>query len=198
MWPTNWVHKSTVFTVYDLPQSATWCLSRQKCASSGTIDRTAPDSHVNCRYLTTPEKCDRLKRLHQLQRSTRLRTDRVKRKLTHIIEKNSVSLDDGTHNDIKEIMVDSTPHIANWFPKNSFKHLFWEQQRKALQVKDSKSIKWHPLMIKWCLYLRHHSGKAYEHSVNLARSDFHPNAPWGTTPTVWFLLLVFHLLSIVI
>ena len=45
---------------------------------------------------------------------------------------------------------------------NSFKRLFWEQQRNALQVKDSKSIKWHRLMIKWCLYLRHLSGKAYE------------------------------------
>ena len=137
-------------------------LSRQKSASSGTMDRTAPNSHVNCRYLTTTEKCDRLKRLHQLQRSTRLRTDRVKRKLTHILEENSVVLDDDTHNDITEVMIDSTPHIAKCFPKNSFQRLFWEQQQKAMQVKDSRSIKWHPLMIKWCLYLRHLSGKAYE------------------------------------
>ena len=80
------------------------------------MDRTSPDSHVNCRYLTPPEKCDRLKRLHQLQGSTRVRTDRVKHKLTHILEENSVVLDDGTHNDITEIMIDSTPHIAKCFP----------------------------------------------------------------------------------
>ena len=86
----------------------------------------------------------------------------MKRKLTHILEENSVVLDDGTHHNITEIMIDSTPHIAKCFPKNSFKRLFWEQQRKALQVKNSKSIKWHPLMIKWCLYLRHLSGRAYE------------------------------------
>ena len=29
-------------------------------------------------------------------------------------------------------------------------------------MNDAKSIEWHPLMIKWCLYLRHLSGKAYE------------------------------------
>lgn len=29
-------------------------------------------------------------------------------------------------------------------------------------LKNAKSMKWHPLMIRWCIYLRHLSGKAYE------------------------------------
>jgi hypothetical protein len=29
-------------------------------------------------------------------------------------------------------------------------------------MKNAKSMKWHPLFIKWCLYLRHLSGKSYE------------------------------------
>ena len=29
-------------------------------------------------------------------------------------------------------------------------------------LKDARLMGWHPLIIKWCLYLRHLSGKAYE------------------------------------
>jgi len=32
----------------------------------------------------------------------------------------------------------------------------------ACSLKNSKSMRWHPLYIKWCLYLRHLSGKACE------------------------------------
>ena len=28
--------------------------------------------------------------------------------------------------------------------------------------KNTKGIRWHPLIIRWCLYLRHHSSKSYE------------------------------------
>jgi len=30
--------------------------------------------------------------------------------------------------------------------------LFWEQQIKAAECKSSKPMRWHPVMIKWCLY----------------------------------------------
>ena len=33
---------------------------------------------------------------------------------------------------------------------------------KATQYNNAKSMKWHPLFIKWCLYLRHLSGKSYD------------------------------------
>ena len=45
---------------------------------------------------------------------------------------------------------------------DSFQYIFWKQQHKAASLKDARSMKWHPLLIKWCLYLRHLSGSAYE------------------------------------
>ena len=33
---------------------------------------------------------------------------------------------------------------------------------KSSSVKNSKSMRWHPLFIKWCIYLRHLSGSAYD------------------------------------
>jgi hypothetical protein len=50
------------------------------------------------------------------------------------------------------------------WPENSFQSIFWKEQKKALSRKGSSKngCRWHPLMIRWCLYLRHQSGKAYE------------------------------------
>ena len=33
---------------------------------------------------------------------------------------------------------------------------------KAASVKDARAMRWHPLMVKWCLYLQHKSSGAYE------------------------------------
>lgn len=43
-----------------------------------------------------------------------------------------------------------------------FHKIFWEQQVKALTVKTKSQIWWHPLMIRWALYLHHRSSGAYE------------------------------------
>ena len=39
--------------------------------------------------------------------------------------------------------------------------IFWQEQRKAMSTSNT-GMRWHPVMIKWCLYLRHFSSKAYE------------------------------------
>ena len=54
-----------------------------------------------------------------------------------------------------------TADIAKVFPPDTFQHLFWKQQLEALQ-KHARAMRWHPLMVQWCLYLRHHSSGAYE------------------------------------
>ena len=46
----------------------------------------------------------------------------------------------------------------------SFRDIFWKQQKKTAGRSDTekKGMRWHPLMIRWCLYLRHHSNKCYD------------------------------------
>ena len=39
-------------------------------------------------------------------------------------------------------------------PANNFARIFWQQQVKAAKI--------NPLMLKWCIYLRHQSQSAYE------------------------------------
>ena len=47
-------------------------------------------------------------------------------------------------------------------PADSIQRIFWEQQKEAALLQNAKSMRWHPQVIKWCLYFRHLSGSAYE------------------------------------
>ena len=52
--------------------------------------------------------------------------------------------------------------VLEAFCPNSFQRVFWEQQLDAASLKDTRGMRWHPLMIRWCLYLRHQLQSAYE------------------------------------
>jgi len=66
------------------------------------------------------------------------------------------------HQDITAIMKSENAKVTSKYPAGLFQHLFWEQQLKAASCKKAQGMRWHPLMIRWCLYLRHQSGSAYE------------------------------------
>ena len=37
------------------------------------------------------------------------------------------------------------------FDENSPKFLLWEEQRKINLLKNKSAMKWHPVMVRWCL-----------------------------------------------
>ncbi len=45
-----------------------------------------------------------------------------------------------------------------------FQYVFWKQQKESLKRKGKcrNGMRWHPLIIKWCHYMRHQSGKPYD------------------------------------
>ena len=62
-------------------------------------------------------------------------------------------------------MVEKNNDILEQFPSGSFARMFWQQQLEGVSRKSTNSkrgMRWHPLMVKWCLYLRHKSSGAYE------------------------------------
>ena len=88
--------------------------------------------------------------------------NRLKEKLETTAEKEGVILNEKDHEEMKGILNSENCSIIKKHPPNSFERLFWEQQLKASNCKDSRQMRWHPTMIKWCLYLRHKSAGAYE------------------------------------
>ena len=41
-------------------------------------------------------------------------------------------------------------------------HIFWNNQKKAATLKDARQMGWDPIMVWWCLYLRHLSSSTYK------------------------------------
>ena len=93
-----------------------------------------------------------------------MKVERLQAKITRITASVGVPLDDSTTSDLHQIMLEEEEQVAQKFSPGSFQDIFWQQQKEAASRsgKEKRGMRWHPLMIKWCLYLRHQSSKAYE------------------------------------
>ena len=79
----------------------------------------------------------------------------MKMKIAVSAESCGVVFDEEIHKDFIEIV--SSPECTTVFkklPQDSFQSIFWQQQMESLD-KNPKNMRWHPLMIRWCLYLKH-------------------------------------------
>ena len=124
--------------------------------------KTHPSSHTTYANLSSSEKDERLRNIHQENKKANLRISRLKQKISDVTSQDGVLLDDEMHKDMKAMMNASTNQVHSMYPEGSFQQVFWDQQQTACSLQDSRSMKWHPLVIKWSLYLRNLSGKAYE------------------------------------
>ena len=137
-------------------------LSAMKARKSKDTDKTDPSSHTNYAFLCTPEKNERLHRLQQAKKRAKLQSDRLKQKIEEVVDQSGVVVDDELHEDLRNIAAECTEQVHKACPEDTFKRLFWDQQEKSSSVRNSKSMRWHPLFIKWCIYLRHLSGSVYD------------------------------------
>ncbi len=115
-------------------------------------DGSDPSSHVNFRYLSSPQKVNRLQKLHKSVRVSNQRVERLKTRLASVIEKRGIQVESDLHEDLTNIMQDNSKKITDSYPADSFARIFWEQQIKASSLKDARSMKWEPMMIRW-LYI---------------------------------------------
>lgn len=51
--------------------------------------------------------------------------------------------------------------IENNPPEDNFLELFWKEQKKAFQS-NPKGMRWHPMMIRFAIFLQYQSSRAYE------------------------------------
>ena len=124
-----------------------------------------PSSHVNYRYLTSPQKKERLRRLHDHSRSLQKKLVRHQEHIAALAAKEGVHLDIEMTDDLHLITEEENSFVVKSYLENSFQRIFWIQQREA-SCRSSQGMHWHLVMIKWCLYLCHQSSKAYELRVH--------------------------------
>lgn len=117
--------------------------------------KLAEPAHVNTPVSKTPP--ERLKLTLQMQR---LKCATLEKKLEEMqleIEKSSVEIDDELSKDMTAILGKSeiTPFMS----------LFWQQQKK-LQNSSSTGMRYHPMIIRYCLSLAAKSPSCYEEIRN--------------------------------
>jgi hypothetical protein len=136
-------------------------LSRHQ-SKAHSSDGTEPSSHTNYHYLANEEKDKRLHQLHHQHRLDQRRIDCMRGLLDQAIEERGIVVDEELHHDYHTIMQEKALSMSKELPPGSFAQIFWETQLQAATVKDARSMRWDPIMIRWCLYLRHLSGGAYD------------------------------------
>ena len=121
-------------------------------------------SHMNYRYLNSSEKTERMKAMCKDNRALEMKMKRLEAKLASVFESDGVALDETTSNYMERMIEEHDNGIMRETEEGSFQHIFWQQQKKTLKRDgvNKKGIRWHPLIIRWCLYLRHQSSKAYD------------------------------------
>ena len=110
--------------------------------------RTHPSSHVSYKTLSSPEKLERMRQLHLLQRSTSKQLAHLQAKLLQDTQDVGIDVDEEVHQDLKTVVAEQSAFVKANFPQGTFKRVFWEQQRQANLAADARSRRWHPLMIK--------------------------------------------------
>ena len=134
---------------------------RQKRLMSRSSEiRVSVSSRAPYSSLSQEEMKKRMANLQQELSRIRKQNMRLKAKVAEESESIGVTVDSDMHQDLEKIMEEEEKKPA--CHQNSFQRLFWEQQLNAARQRNANSMRWHPLMIRWCLYLRHQSQSAYE------------------------------------
>jgi hypothetical protein len=88
--------------------------------------------------------------------------EKLQERLENVIKSKGVEVDDRLHGGLLDVMKTTPIDNENFFPVGSLKKLFWMQQMKAASVSDKRQMRWHPLIIRWCLSLKLSSSAAYQ------------------------------------
>ncbi len=125
-------------------------LSYRRLKKSSKTPVIELNSHVNDRFLNTPEKQVKMSKL----RKEKKKLNAMTKKLDMLLKKQGEKVDKGLHDDLLTIMKEKNFEIDKSFASDSFRRIFWEQQFKAASLKDPRQMRWHPIIIRWCLNLK--------------------------------------------
>ena len=122
---------------------------------------TDVSTHTNYRYLRTPQRKEQMSKLRAEVRRQRNEVKRLRSMLNEAMEQEGIVVDKQLENDLHTIMLEHTKEVNMKYAKDSFHLLFWDQQLRVLKTKDKRQVRWHPMMIRWCLSLKLLSSASY-------------------------------------
>jgi len=117
------------------------------------------DSHTTYKNLSTPEKHLRMHNVHSAYCLSKRKVSELQSNLSKTIQQYSVNVDSATHSGL--LTIANAQQNTEVSSGETFSSIFWDQQLKATSVKGAKGMRWHPAVIRWCLYLHHKSSGCY-------------------------------------
>ena len=101
-----------------------------------------------------------MERTHKLHDALWLSKRKILGMLDRVIQVDGMRLDDSTSKGLLSYNL-----LRNYQSSSSssetFSSIFWQQQIKAVSLTNTKGMRWHPTMIRCCLYLHHKSSGCY-------------------------------------
>ena len=121
--------------------------------SSDHDHQTDTSNHTNNRFLNSPQKKEKLKMLKKRAGDAELKVKLLQKKITEMTStegesRHQLAWRHPVH------LTEKNEDVMKTFPQGSFRRLFWEEQLKAASQKDPRQMRWHPLIIRWCLRWR--------------------------------------------
>lgn len=117
-------------------------------SSASTTDPTNPNSHTNYKTLSSPQKIARLKNQHDQIKLQKQQIKRLTERLEAVIEATGITVQHELHNNLSAAMEEHNSTVSSAYPNGSFQRLFWDMQYKAMKLKNAKSMRWQPAMIR--------------------------------------------------
>ena len=140
------------------------CRRAHKKRSSQTA--TSKKAHAHMTHEDYRRKCGQLnqekRRLSRQLSSMTQRVSDLEMTLRQIIVREGETLSPQQNEDIESLVENCQNDFEQAFPETSFQRCFWEQQLRYNRLNSKSGMRWHPLIIRWCLYIRSKSSKAYD------------------------------------
>ena len=119
--------------------------------------RVSDMSRTNYRFLSRDELEDRLANTQKQKKEAIQKVNRLSKIVGDFIQSDGVVLENNDHDVFKTILNEQNIEFDAETPQG----LLWQQQKEQLNKKDSRGMRWHPLIIRWCLSIYYSSPKAY-------------------------------------
>lgn len=100
-----------------------------------------------------------MQNLQALITKQRRSLNNLEEKLKHHVHSSGVRIQKYIHCDITDLLEKYSESVRLDNNEEAFKSIFWN---KNLALKDKRQIRWHPLLIRWALYLHYKSSGGYE------------------------------------
>ena len=127
-----------------------------------TPEKNWVKSHLPLSRLSENQKIHKIKQLRIYANSLESEVEKLKRQLSKSI-KQGIKLTEAESQAMTELMNDTEGEVKkSYADPNSFQRLLCEQQKKYNNLTDKRGMRWHPMILRWCIYLKGKSSSTYD------------------------------------